>query len=235
MPMDALAIDPAMRATFSVVHTSDPGALEGTIRVIERTAEPSRFYKYQLQDRALWPMQFEIPIFIMASRNAGSTLATYLGNRFVTDISIDGEDGDLFCFTAPLQGKTTLINNGESTTATGSCGIAFRPGPGTRLQISDNNARTNVFLRSQYIETTEFPDRHFWHAGYDKALLRRARIHWRNLAMIDEMPAVSIVPIASTTSRRRLPRTTSDRSLKSCNSGQRSASGPVTWPAILSR
>ena len=74
------------------------------------------------------------------------------GNKFTTDISIDGEDGDLFCFTAPLQGKTTLVDNGDSTTATGSCGLAFRPGPGTRLQISDNNARTNVFLNVAEVE-----------------------------------------------------------------------------------
>ena len=152
MLMDALAIAPAMRATFTVVHVSDPGALDGTIRVIERTAAPSRFYKYQLQDRALWPMQFESPIFSIATRNAGSILATYVGNKFTTDISIDGEDGDLFCFTAPLQGKTTLVDNGDSTTATGSCGLAFRPGPGTRLQISDNNARTNVFLNVAEVE-----------------------------------------------------------------------------------
>jgi AraC-like DNA-binding protein len=152
--MDALAIDPAMRATFTVVHASDPGRLDGTTRVIERTAEPSRFYNYQLRDRALWPMRFKSPIFSMASRNAGSILATYVGNRFATDISIDGEDGDLFCFTAPLHGKITLVDNGDSTTATDSCGLAFRPGPGARLQISDHNARTNVFLKVSEVEDT---------------------------------------------------------------------------------
>jgi AraC-like DNA-binding protein len=150
--MDALAIDPALLTMFNVVQTSDPGTPDGTIRVTERTAEPRCFYKYQLQDRALWPMQFESPIFSIATRNAGSILATYVGNRFATEISIDGEDGDLFCFTAPLHGKTTLVDSGDSTTTTESCGLAFRPGPGARLQISDNNARTNVFLKVAEVE-----------------------------------------------------------------------------------
>jgi hypothetical protein len=53
--MDALAIDPAMRATF-LIHVSDPGAPDGATRVIERTAKPRRFYNCQLQERAAGPL-----------------------------------------------------------------------------------------------------------------------------------------------------------------------------------
>jgi AraC-like DNA-binding protein len=152
MPMDALAIDPALLTTFDVVQASDPGALDGTSRVIERVAEPSRVYRYQLQDRALWRMQFKSPIFSLATRTAGSILASYGGNRFATEVSIDGEEGDLFCFMTLLHGKTTLVHNGDSTTGTETCGFAWRPGPGTRLLISDNNARSNVFFRVAEVE-----------------------------------------------------------------------------------
>jgi AraC-like DNA-binding protein len=150
--MDALAIDPAMRATFAVVQASDPGGLDGTTRVVGRTAEPRRFYNYQLRDRALWSMKFESPIFSMATRNAGSILASYVGNRYATDVSIDGDDGDIFCFAAVLHGKTTLIGHGDPTTATEACGLAFRPGPGTQIQIGDNNGRTNIFFRAAEVE-----------------------------------------------------------------------------------
>ncbi|QCI63676.1 AraC family transcriptional regulator [Phreatobacter stygius] len=152
MPMTAPAIDPARLATFNVVRASDPGGVDGTSRVSERVAKSSRIYRYQLQNSALWRMQFDRPIFTLATRGAGSIIASYADSRFATEVSIDGDEGGLFCFTTLLHGHTTLIHNGDSTTATEGGGLALRPGPGTRLLTSDDNVRTNVFFKVAEVE-----------------------------------------------------------------------------------
>ena len=152
MPADLPAIDPASLAMFTVVQESKSGTLDGTSRVIERVAEPTCTYKYQLQDRALWRTNFKMPIFSLATRSAGSILASYAENRFATGISVDGEGGNLFCFTTLLRGKTTLIQDGKAVTSTESSGFALRPGSGTRLLISDDNARANVFFKVAEVE-----------------------------------------------------------------------------------
>ena len=157
MPVDALVIDPAVRTMFTVLETSDPGALDGTSRlplsrVLVRVADPSRVWRYQLQDRALWRQRFKGPVFSVATRSAGSILASYVGNRFAAEISVDGEEGELLCFITALHGKTTLVQNGDATTATASSGLVWRPGPGIRGQTSDNNARSNVLIKVAEVE-----------------------------------------------------------------------------------
>ena len=150
--MSALAFDLALLAMFNVVHESGIGALNGTSRVIEHLPEPTCVYKYQLQDRALWRTKFKSPIFSLATRSAGSILASYAENRFATGVSIDGDGGDLFCFTTLLHGKTTLVHNGDSITGTGTSGFAWRPSAGARLLVSGNNARANVFFKVAEVE-----------------------------------------------------------------------------------
>lgn len=147
MSTGALAINPASLAMFNVIQASDPGELDDRSRVSERFLESSRVYKYQLRDRALWRMRFDRPIFSLAERSAGSILATYGDSSFATEVSVDGEEGDLFCFTTLLHGQITLVRDGNSTTGAGTCGLVWRPDPSTRLLISDNNARTNVFFK----------------------------------------------------------------------------------------
>jgi hypothetical protein len=151
MPVDALVIDPAVRTMFTVLETSDPGALDGTSRlplsrVLVRVADPNRVWRYQLQDRALRRQRFKGPVFSVATRSAGSILASYGESRSATEISVDGEEGELLCFITALHGKTTLVQNGDATTATASSGLVWRPGPCIRGQTSDNNARSNVLL-----------------------------------------------------------------------------------------
>lgn len=152
MPLDTPATDAASLAMFTVVQQSGTGAPDGTSRVIERVAEPSCTYKYQLQDRALWRTNFKMPIFSLATRGAGSILASYAENRFATGVSVDGEGGNLFCFTTLLRGRTTLIQDGKAVTSTGTGGFALRPGSGTRMLISDDNARSNVFFEVAEVE-----------------------------------------------------------------------------------
>ena len=161
MPVDALSIDPAGRALFTVVEAGASGTPDGAARlplsrVLERVADASRVWKYQLQDRALWRQRFDGPILSVATRRSRSILASYVGNRFATDITLDGEIGELFCFITAIQGKTTLVRNGDAATATATSGLVWRPGPGIRVQTSDNNARSNVFFRvAEVVEALE--------------------------------------------------------------------------------
>ncbi|KRE02993.1 hypothetical protein ASE63_26140 [Bosea sp. Root381] len=145
-------IEPALLTMFDVVRARHPGDLDGRLRVTERVAKSNRVYTYQLQDRALWRATFDQPIFTLATRAAGSILASYADSSFATDLSIDGDEGDLFCFTTMLVGHMTLIQNGNSTTAVDGRGLAWRPGPGSRLLISIDNARTNVFFKVADVE-----------------------------------------------------------------------------------
>ncbi len=159
MPTDVLTIEPApvilypaTLTMFEFVQEGDHAALDGTSRVIERVAKPSCVYQYQLQDRALWRTKFESPIFGIATRSAGSMLVSYGGNRFATAIRVDGEGGNLFCFTTQLHGTTTLVRNGQSTTVTERCGLVSRPGAGVRLLVSNDSARANVFFKAADVE-----------------------------------------------------------------------------------
>lgn len=146
------ALDPARLATFNLVQADDHGELDGTSRVSEQVAASSRVYRYRLRDRALWHKRFDRPIFSLATRSAGSILASYADSRFATDVFVDGDEGGLFCFTTLLRGDMTLVHNGKATKGTEAFGLAWRPGPGTDLLISDYNVRTNVFFRVAEVE-----------------------------------------------------------------------------------
>ncbi|TCR63003.1 AraC-like protein [Bosea sp. BK604] len=143
----------ARLAMFDVVRTNDPDDLNGQIHVPERAERSRRVYTYQLQDRALWRMRFEQPIFTLATRGTGAILASYADSSFATVVSVDGDDGDLYCFTTMLAGQITLAKGGAVTTATTRSGLVWRPGPGGRLSISDDNARNNIFFKVADLET----------------------------------------------------------------------------------
>jgi len=147
IPMGAPLIDSARLGMFDVVRARNPEDLGGKIRVTERATQSSRIYTYQLQDRALWHLRSERPIFTLATRGAGSILASYVESSFATDVSVDGDEGGLYCFTALLAGHVTLERKEKSATATSRTGLAWRPGPGVRLLISNDNARTNIFFK----------------------------------------------------------------------------------------
>lgn len=151
--MAASLVNPALLGMFDVVRAKDPDDLSGTMRVSERVVRSSRVYTYQLRDRALWRMRFDQPIFTLATRGAGSILASCVDSSFATDVSVDGDEGDLFCFTTMLAGHMRLEREGKSTTASNHVGLAWRPDPSTRLLISDDNARTNIFFKVTDLES----------------------------------------------------------------------------------
>ncbi|MBP2562147.1 AraC-like DNA-binding protein [Neorhizobium galegae] len=146
-------LNPALLGMFDIVRAKDPEDLSGTLRVSERVANSRRVYTYQLQDRALWRIRFDQPIFTLATRGAGSILASYVDSSFATDVSVDGDEGDLFCFTTMLAGHMRFVRGEKSTTASKHVGLAWRPDPSTRLSISDDNARTNVFFKVTDLES----------------------------------------------------------------------------------
>lgn len=151
MTVLALPSDTAPLKMFSTVLANDAAELDARSRVSDRLQGSSRAYRYRLRDRALWRMRFEDPIFCLATRSAGAIVASHGEARFATEVSIEGE-GDLFCFTTLLGGDVTLIQHGDAATGTAAQGLAFRPGPGTRLLISDDSVRTNVFLKVAEVE-----------------------------------------------------------------------------------
>lgn len=152
MPIDAPSIDPAQLTMFDVSQTRSAEALDGTSRVSERVAQSSRVYRYRLQDSALWRRRFANPIFTLATRHAGSLLASYADSQFATEVSVDGDEGDLFCLTTMLRGDMALTRNGATATGTAAQGLAWRPGPGSRLLISDRSARANIFFKVAEVE-----------------------------------------------------------------------------------
>lgn len=92
------------------------------------------------------------PIFTLATRSAGSVVAGHAQNRFGTEVTVDGEESGLFCFTTQLHGRTALVSGRNETIATPNSGLAVRPGPARRLLISDGNARNNIFLDAAEVE-----------------------------------------------------------------------------------
>jgi AraC-like DNA-binding protein len=137
---------------FDVVRATDPAELDSRSRVSDRLPGSSRDYRYQLCDRALWRMRFDSPILSVAIRSAGSLLACHGDGRFATEVSVDGDESDMFGFSTPLQGDVTLIQRGHTATATPSRGLAYRLGSGSRLITGDNSVRTNVFVKAAEVE-----------------------------------------------------------------------------------
>ncbi|WP_170979435.1 AraC family transcriptional regulator [Roseomonas sp. HF4] len=153
MPSEAPTIDPARLATFHVVQATDSAELDGLSRVSERFPTQCRTYKYRLQDRALWRQRFDRPIFGLATRSAGSTLASLGENRFATEVAIDGPAVEYYAITTILRGGLTLGQNGRDTTVAEGQALVYRTAPGTRILTSDGSARSNLFIKVEDIET----------------------------------------------------------------------------------
>jgi AraC-like DNA-binding protein len=155
MPSDTSRLDARRLAGFSLVTSCDPAELDSRSRVSDRLPEPSRVYRYQLSDRALWRTRFDTPIFSLATRSAGAVLVSHGDSRFATEVAIQGDEGDFYCFTTMLQGELTVaerdqvatIRHGDAASGQADRGLVCRPGHGTRILTSDQSMRTNVFIK----------------------------------------------------------------------------------------
>lgn len=173
----ALEIGPSRLTAFDVVQVSDSAELDGLSRVSDRFPAKSRMYKYRLEDRALWRMRFDRPIFALATRSAGSTLTSFGENRFATEVAIEGAADSFFAFTTILRGGLTLSYKGRQTTGTDDHGLAYRTGPGTRILTSDNSARASIFLK---VEEFECVLEHMLDEKLRRPLEFTSRIDWTN-------------------------------------------------------
>lgn len=152
MSAGACLLRPDQLAAFDTVQTADPAELDTRSRISGRLPPSGQVYRYRLRERALLRTRFDAPIFTMAIRNAGAITVSYADSRFATEVGIDGEEGALFCITLPLQGELTMVRDGVTTTGTPARGLAFRPGPRTRLLMSDASTRANVFFKTEAVE-----------------------------------------------------------------------------------
>lgn len=152
MPAHAEAVDAPDLTLFDVSATSDCGLLDGTARVVERVARPRTTYAYQVRDHTLWRTTFPRPIFTLATRSAGALVTGHATNRFATQVTFDGEPSALVCFTMLQHGRIALLDSEGETNGTAGCGLLFRPGPAARLLMSDDTARTNIFLDAGALE-----------------------------------------------------------------------------------
>lgn len=157
-----LADDASERGLFHVTRATDPAEFDSRSRVSDRLPGSSRDYRYRLLDRALWRKRFDASIFNVAIRSAGSLLVSHGESRFATEVAMDGEESDVFGFSTPAQGAMTLIRRGEQATAAATHGLAYRLDAETRLVISDDSLRSNVFLKVREVEAAleQTLDRH---------------------------------------------------------------------------
>lgn len=151
-PSEIPTIDRPLPAGFDVVLATDPAELDGLSRVSERFPTQSRTYKYRLQDRALWRQRFDRPIFGLATRSAGSTLASLGENRFATEVTIDGPAVEYYGVTSILRGALAVGQENVQTAAAEGRGLIYRTASGTRFLTSDASARASIFLKTEEIE-----------------------------------------------------------------------------------
>ena len=109
-------------------------------------------WSYRLRDRDLKRVRFDNPITWITQRRLGSMTISNGGDRFAAQIDIGGDGVDGYCFSAVLDGRVTLTQNGTETTCASTNGIVFRATPGTRLVASDTNARENLWIGASTLE-----------------------------------------------------------------------------------
>jgi hypothetical protein len=103
---------------------------------------------YRLRDRDLKRVRFDNPVTWMTQRRLGSMTSSNGGDRFAAQIEVGGGGIDGYCFSAMLNGHARLVQSGTETIWAGANGIVFRATPGTRLLVSDSNARENLWIES---------------------------------------------------------------------------------------
>jgi len=103
---------------------------------------------YRLRDRDLKRVRFDNPVTWITQRQVGSMTLSNGGDRFAAQIDVGGGGIDGYRFSAMLDGHARLVQSGTETTWAGANGIVFRATPGTRLLVSDSNARENLWIES---------------------------------------------------------------------------------------
>jgi AraC-like DNA-binding protein len=143
LPLDVTAL-----STFDIVEVRDPNEMDTTSRVSRRMRGDSTLFSYRLQDRALLRSSFSEPITIIAERRIGSMEITLSADRFATQVALNGDGVDSFCFHMMLQGKARLARSENDPILTGTDGAVIRGAPGTKILTSDVNARRSFWIEA---------------------------------------------------------------------------------------
>jgi AraC-like DNA-binding protein len=147
-----LPVDVTALTTLDIVEVRDPNEMDTTSRVSRRLRGDSALFSYQLQNRALLRTSFYEPITIIAERRLGSMLITLSGDRFATQVAINGDGIDSFCFQMMLRGKARLARSESDPILAGTNGAVIRGSPGTKILTSDVNARQSLWIEAGTLE-----------------------------------------------------------------------------------
>lgn len=147
-----LPFDYAALSTFDVVDVRDPREMGATSPVSLRLPGDSALFSYRLQDRGLLRASFDQPITTMAERRLGSMLIHLCSSQFATQIDIQGDGLNSFCFHMVLQGKARLARSEDDTIIAGTNGAVLDGSPGTKILTSDANARQSLWIEAGALE-----------------------------------------------------------------------------------
>jgi AraC-like DNA-binding protein len=152
MSAPPLPVDFTALTTFDVVDVRDPREMGTTSRVSQRLHGDSTLFSYRLQDRGLLRASFDQPITIMAERRLGSMLIDLCSSQFATQIDIEGDGVNGFCFLMILQGKARLTRSKNEAIIAGNSGAALDGSPGAKILTSDVNARQSLWIEAGALE-----------------------------------------------------------------------------------
>jgi hypothetical protein len=147
-----LPIDVTALRTLDYVEVLDPKDMDTTSRVSLRFRDDSSLFSYRLQDRGLFRTSFDEPIAIIAERRLGSMLIALCSSQFATQIDIQGDGLNSFCFHMVLQGKARLARSEDDTIIAGTNGAVLDGSPGTKILTSDANARQSLWIEAGALE-----------------------------------------------------------------------------------
>ena len=152
MPSPPLPIDVAALRALDFVEVHDPKEMDTTSRVSQRLRGDSSLFSYRLQDRGLLLASFDEPITIIAERRLGSMLIALCSNQFATQIDIQGEGINCFCFLTILQGTARLVGSKNEEIIEGTNGGVFDGSPGKKILTSDGSARQSLWIEAVALE-----------------------------------------------------------------------------------
>lgn len=97
-------------------------------------------------------VRFDRPITWITQRQLGDMTISNGGDRLASQIDIGGDGINGYCFSVMLHGHTRLTQSGTGITWADTNGVAFRGTPGTRIQVSNTNARGNLWIEASALE-----------------------------------------------------------------------------------
>lgn len=142
-------------AGFTVVDVRDPADLDERSSVSTRLAGRNTCHRYMLRDRGPRASAPNEVLSRYATRQVGDLQLSHAGERFGTEIAIDGDGMGAICFGLLWSGRMALSireRNGQTELDAGR-GPIYSGQAGTRIWTLDGTARTNLWINSRRFET----------------------------------------------------------------------------------